>query len=196
MYPYLFGIIYTLIIQLLLASHTLAIPTVPIVDEYVTLSKLCNDGTEDTVSLLSSVFFFQTPRNFQSPNPTQTPSIQHTNKSPTPHSLKLPQTKNFSLLKIQYVAVLFANNERKTYKYGECYPYSIGESKAVQAVFCKLAFCVGKSYVSPSSPYFCSPQNPPASTPKFSHYPLHPLLPPSFLFPFFFPPFFSSFILF
>ncbi len=55
----LFGIIYALIIQLL-ATQTVAIPTVPIVSEYVTLSKLCNEGAEDTVSP------FQTP-NFQSP---------------------------------------------------------------------------------------------------------------------------------
>lgn len=45
----LLGIIYALIIQLL-ATQTVAIPTVPIVSEYVTLSKLCNEGAEDTVS--------------------------------------------------------------------------------------------------------------------------------------------------
>lgn len=150
----LFGIIYALIIQLL-ATHTFAIPTVPIAGEYVTLSKLCKEGAEDTVSP------FQTP-NFQSP---PTPASKY--ESPLPC---LNSTFSLHLTTSQYVAVLFANGDRKTYKYGECYPYSIDKSKAVQAVFCKLAFCVGKSYVS------SLPHSRRVPTPKLSLSPLHLLL--------------------
>lgn len=46
---YLFRIIFAFVFQLL-ATHTFAIPTIPIVGEYLTLSNLCNEGGEDTVS--------------------------------------------------------------------------------------------------------------------------------------------------
>lgn len=46
---YLFHIIFAFLFQLL-ATRTFAIPTVPVVDEYLTLSNLCNEGGEDTVS--------------------------------------------------------------------------------------------------------------------------------------------------
>lgn len=110
-----FGVIYALIFQLL-ANRTFAIPTVPIVDEYLTLSKLCNEGGEDTVS----------------PPP------------PIYDSITIQLIFPFFVTSIQYVAVCFANGDRKTYKYGECYPYSVDESQASQAVFCKSSFCIGK----------------------------------------------------
>jgi hypothetical protein len=48
---------------------------------------------------------------------------------------------NILLTWIQYVAVKHANDVIKTYNYDECYPYSVDNSPAYLAVYCKDAYC-------------------------------------------------------
>ncbi|KAF8184236.1 hypothetical protein BJ912DRAFT_1144658 [Pholiota molesta] len=40
-----------------------------------------------------------------------------------------------------YVGVLYADGTKKTFNFGECYPYAYGPVLAQQAVFCKGATC-------------------------------------------------------